>query len=102
MKRLGFLLALLASVGCGRPAQIGADEKCFKTVDALYTAVTAQDPTLLERCAAELAALRDAGKLPADAFKELDRIVGKAREGKWRPAAEQLYRFMKAQRGSAS
>ena len=41
-------LALLLGcwlVGCGNPPQMGADEKVFATVDALFTAVTAHDET---------------------------------------------------------
>ena len=30
-------------LGCGRPPQMGADEQVFRTVDALFTAVTARD-----------------------------------------------------------
>src|SRR5262245_16505590 len=43
------LLALVVT-GCARPAQIGTDEEAHKTVDALFTALTAQDAARLEQC----------------------------------------------------
>src|SRR4051794_33909140 len=44
---------LLFLNGCGGPPQIGSDDKCFKAVDALYTAITAHEPGLLAQCAKE-------------------------------------------------
>jgi hypothetical protein len=82
----------------GRPPQMGADDEVFKTVDALFTAVTARDEKLLGQCEQRLQALRDAGKLPGDASDYLDGVIRKARDGRWRSAAETLYGFMRAQR----
>jgi hypothetical protein len=81
-----------------RPPQMGADEEVFRTVDALFTAVTARDEKRLGQCEQRLQALRAAGKLPADASGHLDGIIRKARQGRWEPAAENLYTFMLAQR----
>src|SRR5262245_5531966 len=81
-----------------RPPQMGADEKVFNTVDALFTAVRARDAKLLGQCEQRLHALRDAGKLPPEAARYLDDVVGRARDGRWESAAEQLYDFMKQQR----
>ena len=78
--------------------QIGADKDAFRTVDALFTAVTARDEKLLGVCERRLAALKGAGKLPADAADYLDGIVQRARSGRWESAAERLYDFMRAQR----
>jgi len=80
------------------PPQIGADEEVFKTVDALFTAVTARDEKLLGQCEQRLRALKDAGKLPGDASDYLEGVMKKARDGRWESAAEKLYSFMKAQR----
>src|SRR5262245_37612121 len=81
-----------------KPPQMGADEEVFTAVDALFTAVTAQDEKLLNQCEQRLHTLRDAGKLPDDAADYLDGIIEKARAGRWQSAAERLYTFMKAQR----
>jgi hypothetical protein len=84
--------------GTRSPAQIGADDAVFHTVDALYTAVRMEDPTKLEACAQRLANYRDAGILPADAAKQLEGIIETARSGKWSIAAETLYYFMRGQK----
>jgi len=84
--------------GCGKPPQIGADGKSFKGVDALYTAVTARDPKLLNQCAKNLQDLKIAGKLPEPAFHSLEAIIAKARDGNWQSAAADLTWFMKGQR----
>src|SRR5438309_296095 len=78
--------------------QIGADKDAFRTVDALFTALTARDERLLGDCEKRLTALKNAGKLPADAANYLDGIVQRARAGDWQSAAERLYDFMRAQR----
>jgi hypothetical protein len=84
-----------------RPPQMGADAEVFRTVDALYTAVTARDEKLLQQCERRLGRLREAGKLPREAADYLDAIIATARQGRWQPAAERLYDFMIAQRRAA-
>ncbi len=93
-------VAVLAAVIAyfNRPAQIGASEEVFNTVDALYTAVRNRDEKRLTECEQRLTGYRDAGKLPADAADELSSIITKARGGSWDSAAERLYDFMRAQR----
>ncbi len=81
-----------------RPPQLGADAEVFRTVDALFTALTARDERLLGDCAERLRMAQESGKLPADATAYLDRVIDTARQGRWQPAAETLYGFMKAQR----
>ena len=81
-----------------QPPQMGADEEAFKTVDALFTAVTARDEKLLTECEQRLLALREAGKLPPDASAYIDNISRKARVGHWESAAQSLYDFVRAQR----
>lgn len=95
---LGAVLAVVALVAWNRTPQLGTDEEVFRTVDALFTAVTARDEKLLSQCEQRLKAHRAAGKLPADAGDSLDRIVAKARSGSWEVAAERLYDFMKSQK----
>ena len=95
---LGAILAVVALVAWNRTPQLGTDEDVFRTVDALFTAVTARDEKLLSQCEQRLKAHRAAGKLPADAGDALDRIVAKARSGSWEAAAERLYDFMKSQK----
>jgi hypothetical protein len=85
-----------------RPPQMGADEEVFKTVDALFTAITARDEKLLADCGQRLLALRDAGKLPPDASAYIDNISRKARVGQWDSAAHTLYDFIRAQRREGS
>jgi hypothetical protein len=80
------------------PPQMGTSAEVFNTVDALYTAVRNEDEKRLGECELRLRGYREAGKLPPDAAKALDAIITKARSGKWRPAAESLYEFMKGQR----
>ena len=81
-----------------KPPQMGADEEVFRTVDALYTAVTARNEKLLAQCEKKLQAHKDAGKLPGSASDYLDSVTATARAGRWQPAAERLYDFMKSQR----
>jgi hypothetical protein len=85
-------------VGCGRPPQMGADEAVFRTVDALFTAVTARDAKLLGQCEQRLRAQREVGKLPPAASDYLDGVIAKARAGRWESSAERLYDFMTVQR----
>lgn len=91
-------LIALCLAGCGGPSQLGPDEDAFASVDALYTAVTTQRADLLGQCKTRLAALKAEGKLPEAALAELQPIITQAEGGAWRPAAERLYQFMRAQR----
>ncbi len=93
----GIVVALLVWALWPVP-QMGADEEVFRTVDALFTAVTARDEKLLAQCEQRLHAYRDSGKLPRDTARYLDGVIARARAGAWRSAAERLYDFMKKQR----
>src|SRR5947199_9038327 len=92
------ILLVCACLWWRRPPQMGADREVFTAVDALFTAVTARDAKLLARCEQTLRSHRGAGRLPADAAAHLDEIIETARSGRWQPAAERLYTFMRAQR----
>src|SRR5439155_8771617 len=81
-----------------KPPQLGGDPDVVRTVDALFTAVTARDEKLLTGCEQRLRASKEAGKLGTEPFDYLDGIIRKARTGRWQSAAEKLYDFMKVQR----
>ena len=78
--------------------QVGADEEVFKTVDALFTALTSRDNQRLSDCEQRLQSYRDAGTLPSSAAKKLDGIIKQARAGEWEASVRKLYDFMLAQR----
>jgi hypothetical protein len=90
-------LLVLALGGCGQP-QIGADKEAFKTVDALYTAVSLREPKLVDGCEQRLKSLREEGKLPEAASNALVSIIAETRDGKWEPAFDHLSVFMQGQR----
>lgn len=77
---------------------MGSDGTVFRTVDALFTAVTAHDTKRLDACERRLHEQRDAGRLPASAATTLDGVIATARAGKWDDAAKTLYDFMQGQR----
>ena len=98
---LGAVVVVLASVlllNLGSPPQMGPDEEVFRTVDALFTALTGKNEKQLAQCEQRLKGYREAGKLPPKAAKTLDGIIQTARAGRWQPAAERLYDFMKGQK----
>jgi hypothetical protein len=92
------VIALACFLWWTRPPQMGADEEVFTAVDALFTAVTAQDENLLDQCEKRLLGLQEEKKLPPEAANYLAGLIAKARQGRWEAAAEKLYDFMKAQR----
>ena len=81
------------------PPQMKADEEVFKTVDALFTAVTSRDTVRLEECEKRLAIYRADGRTSDAVATKLDGIVKDARGGEWKPAAKKLYTFIMGQRG---
>lgn len=99
----GVVVALLAAGAAAwawsaRMPRLDPDEQVFEAVDALFTAVRARDDRLLGDCEQRLRNFETAGKLPAPAIGYLNEVIRMARAGKWRPAAEKLYKFMRAQR----
>ena len=97
---IGIAVATLSIVyigGCRRPAQIGVDPETHKVVDALFTAITARDAKLLDRCESDLASLHQADRLPESAHRSLAKIIARARAGQWQSAAEDLYPFIQGQ-----
>ncbi len=91
-------LIALGLGGCGGPPQIGVDEESFKSVDALYTAISLRDPKLLDQCESRLRELKDEEKLPEAAGKSLDAVIARARGGKWEDAQSRLGDFMRGQK----
>ena len=91
-------LLLLFASGCGKTPQFVADEECLSAVDALWTAVTAQQKPWLEDSVRELERLRDSGRLSSEAWTALEGPIAAARDGRWDPAARELYDLIKAQR----
>jgi hypothetical protein len=89
---------VVAILAMRSPPQMGADEEVFRTVDALFTAVTSRDERRLGECEQRLHTYRDAGRLPAGAADYLDEVIARARSGRWESAAGRLYEFMKDQR----
>jgi len=91
-----FVLAALLP-GCGRTPQLG-NEAAMGEVEALYTAVTTKRTDLLADCRKRLAALHAGGKLSEAAQTQLASVCEQCDRKEWRPAAERLYAFMRAQR----
>jgi hypothetical protein len=78
--------------------QIGTDEEVFKTVDALFTAITSHDSKRLEECEQRLKTYRQSGTLPIASSDLLASIIEQARSGAWDSSARRLYDFMRSQR----
>lgn len=98
---LGVLVVAIAGrvwLGMRSQPQLPPNAEVFKTVDALFTAVTAHSEKHLTACEVRLATYKDKGLLPPAAAKRLDRVIATARAGEWRQAAERLYDFMQGQR----
>ncbi|HEY4308506.1 MAG TPA: hypothetical protein VGN12_03550 [Pirellulales bacterium] len=94
---LALLLLVIAS-GCAQPPQFAQDEDAWQTADALWTAITAKDTTLLDQCAAKLTALHTDGKLSQPAFEHFEHVIATARDGNWDKARKTLKKSVKAQR----
>jgi len=95
---LGVVIGLRAWWAFRSPPQLPPSDEVFKTVDSLFTAVTARDEGKLVACEQRLTKYKERGLLPAAAAKRLDRVISAARGGQWESAAHQLYTFMLGQR----
>jgi len=95
---LPLALVYCGLAGCGAPPQWGADEGTFKHVDALWTAITAQDVKLVDQCAENITKLHNAGRMPEPAFAYLQDVIAKARSGQWSKARDRLKKMIRAQR----
>jgi hypothetical protein len=80
------------------PPQLPPHEEIFKTVDALFTAVTAHDRERLQACEQRLKVFNQLGDLPAPVWQRLQTIIASSHAGQWDSAAHALYSFMQGQR----
>jgi hypothetical protein len=97
----GILIVIAFGWAWGRwqiPPQIGTSEEVFKTVDALFTAITSRDTRQLGECEQRLQTFREAGTLPLQAARDLNSVIQQARDGKWDASAHRLYDIMLGQR----
>src|SRR5262245_3565185 len=98
---LGVLVVVGAAriwLGRGSQPQLPPSEEVFKSVDALFTAVTARDEQRLAQCQQRLNDYKQQGLIPAASSKRLERAIERARAGEWESAARGLYEFMQGQR----
>ena len=58
------ILGVVLYLNLGSAPQMGPDEEVFRTVDALFTAVTGKNEKQLDQCDQRLKGYREAGKLP--------------------------------------
>ncbi|RUL87765.1 hypothetical protein [Tautonia sociabilis] len=94
----GLIAVAAGGIGCGRSPEMGADEEVFRTVDAMYTAVSLRDVGQLSRNAEAIDRLHREGRLPDAAHRALGRIVDRAEQGDWEAARSRLRDFMLDQR----
>lgn len=97
---ISLMMGMLLTVGCGRPAQIGASDEVLSAVDALYTAIAARRTDLLDKSAARIEELRASGELPDAAHRQLKSYIEESRAGKWADAVRKLHDFIRSQRRS--
>ena len=79
--------------------QLDANEEVFRTVDALFTAITSQDRQALDHCKQQLAAFQQEGAIAGNVAAKFESIIQQAEQGGWEVAAKRLYSVMLAQRG---
>jgi hypothetical protein len=76
------------------------DEEVLKTVDSLFTAVSARRQSSLIECEKRLSALHVAGRISDPAWNKLNSFIQTAKNEDWEIASRQLYRFIELQRGA--
>lgn len=80
--------------------QLAMDEEVLKTIDSLFTAVTARRQPSLIACENRLSALHVAGRISDPARNKLNSFIQSAKKEDWEIASRQLYRFIELQRGA--
>jgi len=80
------------------PPQLPADSEVYKSVDALFTAVTSRDEERLAACEQRLKNYHSRALLPDRAWRQLSGVITTARAGHWNTAAHRLYDFIQGQR----
>jgi hypothetical protein len=78
--------------------QLPPSDEVFKTVDGLFTAITARDERRLAACEERLQCYHQSAELPDASWKRLNGFINMARSGEWEAAARRLYDFMHGQR----
>ncbi len=73
------------------PPQLQASPAAAKTLDAMFTALTARNPDKLSACMERIEAYRQDGQLDARAVAELRTCHDLATSGSWEQAAKRLY-----------
>lgn len=101
-----WLLALALSAGlfasgCADTPQLGSDEASWTTADALWTAITAKNPAMVEDCAKRIRKLETSGKLAPETAAALQALIQQARDGDWDTARGELKTFVQGQRRPA-
>jgi hypothetical protein len=98
---LAAVAACCLPLGCADTPQLGSDEASWTTADALWTAITAKNPALVQACAEQIERLETAGRLAPDTAAALEKMIGEAREGDWDKARKHLKAFVQGQRRTA-
>lgn len=80
------------------PPQLNASPEAAKTLDAMFTALTARDRDSLSACMQRIERYSRGGKLDARAATELRACSDLATSGSWEQAAKRLYWVIYEQR----
>lgn len=96
VRGIGLLLLAIAVAGCGRTPQVLEDEAVFKELDAMFTALNSRKVELVEDCRKRFSVLNQEQRLSDAGYQAIDRIAARGVAGEWQPAAEELYRFIRA------
>jgi hypothetical protein len=102
---LGVLVVASAArvwLGYRAPPQLPASDEVYKSVDALFTAVTSRDEQRLAACEERLKNYHNRALLPDRAWQRLSGVITTAKNGQWDTAAHRLYDFIQGQRRAGS
>lgn len=95
------LVALLGGLAWhyySTPPSLQASPEAAKTLDAMFTALTARNPDNLSACMERIEQYSQDGQLAAKAVAELRTCHNLATSGSWEQAAKRLYWIIYAQR----
>jgi hypothetical protein len=81
-----------------QPAQLPPNDEVFRTVDALFTAITAHDERRIADCGKRLQGFEASGAIPKRASVQLERVIEITHAGDYQSAAKRLYYFMEGQK----
>jgi hypothetical protein len=91
------LICAMSVAGCQKTPQLG-NEECLGAADALWTAITAKDQSLVDQSEQVLKQLHAESKLTAEALDHLQEVIATARGGDWDGARGDLKSFVRGQR----